>query len=93
MTTTLKFYGCESELREIVRAISPGGSWVVGYEITEYHSLEGPKIRCYPNGTIFVQGKDGPAAEMFKNLYQVIRNRELRKEMNKMKKARRTSSA
>jgi hypothetical protein len=68
----LKYYGSPSELEEIVAAIAPGGSWVIGYEITEYHSLEGPKIRCYPNGTVFVQGKDGPAGELFKKLSQVI---------------------
>jgi hypothetical protein len=93
MTTTLKFYGSESELREIVRAISPGGRWVVGYEITEYHSLEGPKIRCYPNGTVYVQGKDGPAGEMFKNLCQMIRSRELWRELKKMQRARGKSSS
>jgi hypothetical protein len=74
-----KYYGSSSELREIVATISPGGSWVIGYEITEYHSLEGPKIRCYPNGTVFVQGKDGPAGELFKVLPQVVKNREVSK--------------
>jgi hypothetical protein len=84
----LKYYGSMSELQEIVALVSPGGSWVIGYEINEYHTLEGPKIRCYPNGTVFVQGKDGPAGELFQRLYQVIKNRDV---FTSMQYARRKS--
>jgi hypothetical protein len=87
--TKLKYYGSPSELRELVANISPGGSWVQGYQVTEYYSLAGPKIRCYPNGTVFVQGKDGPAGELFISLQRVILNRALRMSMQDRRRSSR----
>lgn len=75
----LKYQGSWSDLREIVAIISPGGRWVKGYKITEYHSLAGPKIRCYPNRTVFVQGKDRPAGDLFIKLKSMILKRAARR--------------
>lgn len=68
----LIFPGSFPELQEIVARISPGGRWVIGREICEYFTLNGPKIRCWRNSAVFVQGADGPAARLYDRLVHEI---------------------
>jgi hypothetical protein len=68
------YSGDPKELRKAVAMIVPGGRWVIGREISEYHSLAGTKVRYWPNGTVFVQGKDGPAGELFDRLFRALKN-------------------
>ncbi|MEH2567822.1 hypothetical protein [Bradyrhizobium sp. AZCC 2289] len=69
-----KYSGDPKELRMAVAMIIPRGTWIVGRQISEYHTLEGPTIRYWPNGTVFVQGKDGPTGALFDKLFRALKN-------------------
>jgi hypothetical protein len=70
----LKFLGSFAELRQVIAAVSPGGKWLPGRVLREYITLEGPKIRVWNNRTVFVQGSDGPSANLYDRLIQQIDN-------------------
>jgi hypothetical protein len=61
-------------LRMAVAMIIPGGTWIIGRQISEYHTLECPKIRYWSNGTVFVQGRDRPAGAVFDKLFRALKN-------------------
>jgi hypothetical protein len=46
-------------------------------DIREYLTSEGPKIRCWPNRTIYVQGKESAAGRLFDLLQKEIRRAKL----------------
>lgn len=73
-TTTLNFFGSFADLQKILTMICPGGRWSEGHELAEYHTWQGPKIRCWRNGTIHIQGRDGPALHLFDQLAAAITN-------------------
>ena len=68
----LTFPGSFPQLQAIVAIIAPGGNWMIGHEICEYQTVEGPKIRCWRNSTVFVQGADGPSARLYDKLVRQI---------------------
>jgi hypothetical protein len=72
----LKLSGSFSQLREIVRIVSPGGLWVRGIDC-EYYTRRGPKIRYRPIGIVTVHGKAGPAGQLFDNLFRALKDRQL----------------
>jgi hypothetical protein len=76
----LTFPGSFTELQKIVARISPGGRWEIGHEICEYFTLQGPKIRCWRNSTVYVQGADRPAARLFDKLVAEIQKVDWSKE-------------
>ena len=68
----LTFLGTLSQLQAIVAIIAPGGRWKIGREICEYQTLQGPKVRCWRNRTVYVQGQDGPSGRLFDKLVRTI---------------------
>jgi hypothetical protein len=64
----LTFQGTFPQLQTIVATIAPGGAWNIGREICEYQTAEGPKIRCWRNRTVFVQGADAPSGRLYDKL-------------------------
>jgi hypothetical protein len=65
-----------SQLREVVRIVSPRGLWVRGYDC-EYITRRGLKIRYGPTGTVTVHGEAGPARRLFDDLLRELKNRQL----------------
>ena len=77
----LKFPGTLPQLQMIVATIAPGGTWKIGREICEYQTPQGPKIRCWRNSTVFVQGADGPSARLYDKLVREINKIDWPKEL------------
>jgi hypothetical protein len=69
----LTFPGTFPQLQTIVGTIAPGGRWKIGRQICEYQTAEGPKIRCWPNSTVFVQGADGPSGRLYDKLIREVK--------------------
>jgi hypothetical protein len=66
---SMTWIGNENQLQNDLTELAPGGHWTeLHRQVRVFKAPNGAIVRCYPNRTVHLQGRNAAAADLFTQL-------------------------